>query len=232
MMKLFSGVCLLTVYAFGQRFDAVTVRFAAGASNNPIVVSDPAIIEVQGIPFASVLSQAYDVGYQQISGPGAKEVSNVYLDYSAKIPEGESAKVPAMLQNMLHDKFGMEAHKEKQLVKAYALVLADPVLLKERGHNDMHHYQEWTDRQKQYMLLQDLPFAKIVRWLGTDVSAPVVDNTGVEGNYTLFVRQMRHWEFDQEVQDSLAHYGLKLVPGKYPVEMLVIDKITMQIKNQ
>jgi uncharacterized protein (TIGR03435 family) len=51
---------------------------------------------------------------------------------------------------------------------------------------------------------------------------PVVDKTGLTGNYLFFLQ----WGADEDFRDGVAQVmGLRLEPRKAPIEVLVIDHI-------
>jgi uncharacterized protein (TIGR03435 family) len=227
MSRLLFCLFLSAYGVYAQQFDAVSVKVVGRASNKPEVISDPALLELEGVPLIGVLARAYDVGYLQVTGPGRKSMEGVYIDITARIPEGQSDKVPVMMQNMLKDRFRLEVHREDRVVNAYALTVTNPALLKEKGN--LASYKGVIERDKQYMRLPNLTMTEVVRWLGVDISAPVIDRTGVDGTYTFWVQQMRDLSYTSEVEESLAFYGLKLVAGKYPLEMLVVDKFDRNV---
>ena len=64
-------------------------------------------------------------------------------------------------------------------------------------------------------------------YLENKLKIPVVDKTGLEGNVDFVVHYPMGWRLaDQEhLKTSLLNeLGLELVPGREPVEMLVIEK--------
>jgi uncharacterized protein (TIGR03435 family) len=68
----------------------------------------------------------------------------------------------------------------------------------------------------------------LIERLTSMVNAPVVDETGLTGKYDF---SLQTWQGnddfpEQTVFDALENLGLKLVPRKIPVEILVIDKIS------
>jgi len=66
---------------------------------------------------------AYQVKTHQVSGPSWM-ITERY-DIQAKLPEGgRRGQVPAMLQNLLAERFGMRIHRETREFNVYALVVA------------------------------------------------------------------------------------------------------------
>ena len=73
----------------------------------------------------------------------------------------------------------------------------------------------WTDR----------PFYEVVGVLGFYFEKPVIDQTGFNGlyDYQLKVDWKRH-DAATLKQDLLDQLGLELVPGRQPIEVLVVEK--------
>jgi uncharacterized protein (TIGR03435 family) len=70
-----------------------------------------------------LLIRAYDVKAYQIDGPAW--INSDAYDLMAKVPEGVAAdKVPAMLQALLAERFGVKIHRETRVLPAYELGIA------------------------------------------------------------------------------------------------------------
>jgi uncharacterized protein (TIGR03435 family) len=66
---------------------------------------------------------AYQVKFYQILGP--EWIAGDRFDISARLPEGSTrSQVPAMLQALLADRFGMKMHRETKELPVYSLVVA------------------------------------------------------------------------------------------------------------
>jgi uncharacterized protein (TIGR03435 family) len=67
------------------------------------------------------------------------------------------------------------------------------------------------------------PISSIVSFAENQLGVPVVDQTGLTGNFDVDLKwnNRRTKDFKQALTDQL---GLELVPGTAPVEMLVIEK--------
>jgi uncharacterized protein (TIGR03435 family) len=73
----------------------------------------------------------------------------------------------------------------------------------------------------------NVPISTLVGYLENKLKIPVVDKTGLEGNVDFVVHYPMGWRLvDQEnLKTSLLNeLGLALVPGREPVEMLVVKK--------
>jgi uncharacterized protein (TIGR03435 family) len=84
---------------------------------------DPAMVRCTSATLKMLLVRAYDVKNYQIQGPAWIESEG--YDLMAKVPDGVPAdKVPAMLQALLADRFGVKIHKETRILPAYELTVA------------------------------------------------------------------------------------------------------------
>jgi uncharacterized protein (TIGR03435 family) len=84
---------------------------------------DPAMVRCTNANLKTLLMRAYNVKGYQIQGPAWIE-SDGY-DVMAKVPDGVPAdKVPAMLQALLAERFGVKIHKETRVLPAYELSVA------------------------------------------------------------------------------------------------------------
>jgi uncharacterized protein (TIGR03435 family) len=84
---------------------------------------DPAMVRCTNATLKMLLVRAYDVKNYQIQGPAW--IDSDGYDLMAKVPDGVPAdKVPAMLQALLADRFGVKIHKETRTLPAYELSVA------------------------------------------------------------------------------------------------------------
>lgn len=114
-------------------FEVASVKVAAPFSPGPgpgpvrtmrgCMKPDPAMVRCTNATLKMLLMRAYDVKSYQIQGPASIE-SDGY-DLMAKVPDGVPAdKVPAMLQALLAERFGVKIHKETRVLPVYELSVA------------------------------------------------------------------------------------------------------------
>ena len=82
---------------------------------------DPRSVTLRGVPLKPVLMEAFKVRFDQIEGPSWLETD--CFEISAKIPDGGSDQLSAMLQALLTERFKLAAHKEDRPRSGYALVV-------------------------------------------------------------------------------------------------------------
>ena len=124
---------LITLAATGyaQTFEVASIRPAAQMTPELIMAGkmnigmkvDAARASFGYLTLRDLLAIAYDVKPFQISGPDALAAQR--WDIAATLPEGATKEqVPAMLRQLLEDRFKLKAHKDKKEQNVYALEVA------------------------------------------------------------------------------------------------------------
>jgi len=205
--------------------------------------SDAGGLTYTNVSLSDVICQAYGVEHNQISGP--PWLNTERFDIAAKIPAGVARdQLPQMFQALLADRFKLELHRERKEMPAYELVVAKngPKLQKAEsagglggGSNAGHIHVSGRASMPQ-----------LADYLSLRLGRPVLDQTGIDGAYVVAM----DWVQDStDAPGTLAgqpggpadaasgaigpslftslqeQLGLKLVAGRLPVEILVIDHV-------
>ena len=84
--------------------------------------SDPIQLRGTRVTLLNLLRSAYDVPYDQISGPGW--LRDEFFDIVARVSKGSTKdQLKLMLQNLLADRFGLKFHREPKEFQVYVLSL-------------------------------------------------------------------------------------------------------------
>jgi uncharacterized protein (TIGR03435 family) len=150
----------------------------------------------------------------------------------------------SMLQELLADRFKIKVHHEIKQVSIYALVIAKggPKLNESKSDDITKASIDASDGK---IIVRGMPLIFVLRMLTQELGRPVLDRTGLNGNYDFTLK----WTPDQEqlpsgsniaasdtsgpsiftaVQEQL---GLKLEPTKSPMDTIVIDHVEMPSEN-
>lgn len=131
-LLIFCGVALGQAPSPSPHFDAASVKPAArpGPGQGSDVrggpgTNDPGQIAYTRVFMSQVLRKAFGVVWDfQFSGPNWLDAEMYTIN--AKIPPGTTQEqFQLMLQNLLAERFGLKFHREKKVVPAYELVVAD-----------------------------------------------------------------------------------------------------------
>jgi bla regulator protein blaR1 len=94
--------------------------FAAGQFH---ITKDDAVFEVSSISLMGLITMAYEIKSDLVSGPGWLQDEN--FSVAAKVPAGGSQKdVPAMLRRLLADRFKLAAHLDQKIQPVFFLKVA------------------------------------------------------------------------------------------------------------
>jgi uncharacterized protein (TIGR03435 family) len=221
----------------------------------------PGTITADHMPLRNLIMQAYGVKTFQIEGPAW--LNDTYFDVVAKVPEGATKEqVPGMWRALLEERFKLTLHRETRELPVYALQVgkggpkldeAAPEPPAEqasdshgftvsaaapagaRGGNSMTFTRAGAPGKAQ-MSGTRLRMASFADMLGRNLDRPVVDETGLTGQYKIKLEwqrdEARPAAGDTEVSDLpdifgavQQQLGLKLQAKKANVEILVIDHI-------
>jgi uncharacterized protein (TIGR03435 family) len=231
------------------QFEVATIRRSAPVIDGRLTVTmggDPGRIDYQGLPLKILLSRAFNVKDDQISGPDWLDTER--FDVAAKIPPSVSRdRVPAMLQALLVERFKIAFHRDKKEMGIYALVVGKSGLkLKEvaepAGAGRLFVRNGHVETQATLSFFADL--------ISRLVDRPVFDRTGLKASYDIFLEwtpepgqgslfkgfpsppsqpgteganpERTGPSLFTAIQEQL---GLKLESRKAPVDIVAIDQI-------
>jgi uncharacterized protein (TIGR03435 family) len=200
---------------------------------------DGARAEFGAMTLTDLVSRAYRVRTFQVSGPGW--MSSERFDIIAKLPQGSSTdQIPEMLQTLLAERFKLTLRRETKDFPVYALVVTKNGGLKITARpSDYDPTVKAGARPMTLDAYSDM--------LSRAVDRPVVDMTGLKGEYMLSLSrimqemgkqmaargpsgssvppEMASGPADSGAFDIVQDLGLKLEPRKLPLPLLVIDHI-------
>ena len=191
-------------------------------------------VRISQFSLYELIALAYQVKGHQISGPDWM-VTERY-DIQAKLPEGSRrGQVPAMMQTLLAERFGMRVHREKRELSVYALAVANGgPRLKPSAEDVTPQAAEGpiqggttvsaggaaistgaagdskiTPGQDGNLHIENkkMTLARFADFIGRYSELPVVDSTGLKGTYEM--------EFDvsgEEVRNAARAHGVAVPP--------------------
>jgi uncharacterized protein (TIGR03435 family) len=147
------------------------------------------------------------------------------------------AEKSAMMQSVFAERFGMKAHVETREMPAYALVLAKSGSKLKQPSDPTTGFSQFGGNTG-VVRWANSPLTDLKFLLAKETGRPVVDNTGLTGKYdfTLEYTPADHTATDESGRPSIftaleEQLGLKLVPMRQPVEVLVVDSIEQPTEN-
>ncbi len=191
---------------------------------------------------------AYNLkNYQVADTPALEAVGETYYDIAAKA-EGDGTpkqgEFRQMLQALLADRFKLKVHREMREMPVYALVVGkNGPKFKESSADANPSGNYGVNGRNQTMSLSKATMEDVARDLRVYVDRPVVDKTGLKGNYDIKMEATPAFRISRNpdnpsdpgdisaftaVQEQL---GLKLEAQKALIEVLVVDHVERPSEN-
>jgi uncharacterized protein (TIGR03435 family) len=198
-------------------------------------------LDGQNVTLKRSIVGAYSIGPQQVVG-GPNWIDSQRFDIQAKAdqPIDDDATLNLMLQSLLADRFKLILHRETRPTSAYVLEVdkKGPKLEVSQGGDSVTNTS--TGRGGRVtMQIRNTDMDMFAKVLSREMDLPVVNETSLIGlfNFTL------HWTPDTvqpsaQSADDVSIFtgiqeqlGLRLHPGKAPIEVLVVDHAEMPTPN-
>lgn len=229
-------------------YDVATIRPNTTASGNTSVNTRRTTLQATNVTLRDLLQDAFSVRRSMIFGlPGWAE--NTRYDINAKVLDADPAQLKDltpeqrrhMVRTLFEDRFNLKWHYETRILQDYELVLmkGGPKFQQsapgsQHSGSSMHNYDLTVTSQ---------PLSTLTDILSQVLNRPVVDQTGLTGNYDFHIK----WTPDQVAASADAgqgsdappplftalqeQLGLKLQAGKDPIQVLIVDSISMPTAN-
>jgi len=227
-MLLSGWICLLTTVPFYSQttgpaeFEVASVKLVSGRTGEAAHIRmemNATRVSLSNVSLEFLISLAYRISDKRISGiPSA--VQSASYDVAATLPANASKdQIPEMMQRLLADRLKLTVRRDSETVAAYDLVVAahGPKLEKSGdgpvGRNQIVPGQIMASRMN---------MVGICDMISRVVGRPVVDKTGLSGTFE-FLLDWGPEETGPSIFTTLQEQrGLKLVPSKAPVDILVV----------
>lgn len=241
-----AGCCL----AFGQtvwKFEVASVKPAAGGRGGPSSAIDPGLISFRNTNLRNLLMRAYGLRNYQIQGPGW--IDSERYDVAAKVPKGAPPEqAPAMLRDLLVERFQMVTRRETREENVYVLTVGKggPKLTKSETEmrpgpdSAPNLLANQIELNAGRLSVPGVTMAHFANTLAGLVGHPVLDETGIEGVFDIQlnvqmseISSMRGAgatdapsqasEPTNTLAAALKELGLNWGTRKAPVEHLVVE---------
>ena len=273
----FALALLAPIAVFAQsklEFDAASIRPSQPSPEVRVDVGlrlDGSQAHISSLPLRDYLAMAYRLRQYQVTGPDWMTAAR--FDLSAKLPAGSNSdQIPDMLQTLLQDRFQLKFHKEQRELPVYALIAGKTPLKLEKSApvpegtqskgatevsgsgsaegvsvnlGDGSYYTFANNKFE----IKKVDMETLARLLERYVDRPILNMTGIEGQYdlsvavteedyrTMLIRaavnsgitlppaalQLLDNGSIASLTDGLQQLGLKLDARKAPLDMIVVD---------
>jgi len=236
-----SVITLAAAVCLGQTaptFEVATVKLAPPRRGDDRLVAmdtDPAMVHYANISMKNLIAMAYRIDGDRILG-GPDWLDSQMYDLSAKLPPNTSkSQVPDMLQALLAERFKLGVHRESKEQRVYFLVVGKggPKLKEVQPEETKDLDQVRGSRLPMQMMPgrisgRAVPAGALAGVLSHVAGYPVVDHTGLTKTFDFDLKWTPEGnkgnapDLFAAIQEQL---GLKLEPGRGPVEVLMINRV-------
>jgi uncharacterized protein (TIGR03435 family) len=168
----------------------------------------------------------------QLQIPGAPswlESDRFALDARANTPADEN-QLRQMLQALLAERFHLTIHHEIRETAVYFLTVGKSRARLTEQKEGVPRPAPPPEREGTVPITLTAKmeyFIPLIRTIG-NIDHPIVDRTGLDGVYYFFLR----WNADDDMKSLVEdEFGLKFVPDKAPVDIVVVDHIERASEN-
>jgi len=246
------------------RFDVASVKPSAPNQNSSeINFGRGPAARVANQALRDIIGWAYDLGSPSIAGDpavyrlvgGPKDLLSRAFDIEARTsPDATIAQKKAMLRTLLAERFRLRIRRETRQVPIYAVTLANKApgsglkpsrLVCDSEEGRALRAANFDKPTPCSVARSELaggirifrgagPMSAMVRQMHSPLDRPVVDETGLMGNYEWSIKYRGPRQeidaplFEDAVRENL---GLRIVPKTGPYEVHVIDTVEMPTPN-
>lgn len=126
-------------------------------------------------------------------------------------------------QEEIKDQFGYEARKEMRNVDALVLKVRNPTA------PSLKPNEQYWQNDKFFINWSGFPISSLVDQIESRLEVPVVDQTGLKGDYAVQLDWQEEGSSDEAKaklrQAVLDQLGLELIPTNMPIEIFVIERV-------
>jgi len=186
-------------------------------------------VTAENAPLLRIVSRAYNLTDDRVSGPAwlESECYDITAKASGDVPNRD---LMPMLRELLKERFHLAAHRESDTKPVFALLV-------DSGGVKMHLYGDKTSEPppitegRILFMARHLP--DLCERLGKVTGRPVIDKTGLDGDYTIVLTYLPFGSPTGDPSDPASdifsavrdQLGLRLQPQRGPVDILKIDNI-------
>ncbi|HVY91236.1 MAG TPA: TIGR03435 family protein [Bryobacteraceae bacterium] len=228
-------------------FEAVSIRAAETATPGMSVhggpgSSDPGLVRMRNIDLFSLVAMAYGLHRYQLSAPGW--LNSARFDISARVPPGiDLDQYQQLLQGMLAERFHLAVHHESREMRIYDLTVAKNGPKIKQSTNPPAAADGLQPPPKTppagfhgavSLNLPAMSMPRLAEFFSGFLDAPVEDATGLQGDFEIHLRALigtpsPNADADNApppLADALPEQlGLRLVPRKDAVDVIVVDRL-------
>ena len=197
---------------------------------------NPGSFNYRNYPLQDYIELAYGIQPYQLAHTAPVSLDDLIARYDIIAKAQEAVPLPQMklmLQSLLADRFGLAIHRETKELSAYILVVdKGGPRFKASEDEGPTLVPPTKDGVASYRRASMAYLTRMLFYLPSLGGRPVVDRTGLDGVYDFTMKVLDPGvegnfaqQFDERHDEWLKALGLRLIPEKASIEILVVDHV-------
>jgi uncharacterized protein (TIGR03435 family) len=231
---LFAAAVAIAQTGSAPAFEAVSIKANSSGVAASYSHMRPDNLDIQNESLHHIVSEAFGVQDFQLQGPDWMRSER--FDIVAKAPPGAGNSGPklfAMLQTLLAERFQLQTHRETKDSPVLGLVVRkgglklQPVNAEGGSSQNSNNAEDGVELKATRTSME-----QSAGWISRTLDRPVVDLTGIRGEYTFVLKYAReekgeigtmtHPVLPLAIQEQL---GLRLEKRTAPIPVLVVNRV-------
>jgi uncharacterized protein (TIGR03435 family) len=219
------------------KFEAAALKTApTGARFYPRLDVTPGRLTARAATLRYLISEAYGVEDYQLAGLSGWMESDLYMIVAGYAGTADPDRLKTMLRSLLEDRFQLKVRQEPRTMPVFAL-------MESKGGTKLQTFRDGEpdgpppDPTGQHIFMRYSTIQELVKRLNqftgqSRLSRPIVDRTGLQGKYRIWLGFEAHpnpdsnggtWEADLPALLP-EQLGLRLEPVVAQVQFIVLEK--------
>jgi uncharacterized protein (TIGR03435 family) len=197
MKKLLVNLCAALLFPaaalFAQvpgaapAFEVASVKPAPPPTGGKFMVQmggDPGMVDYKNVSLKSLIARAYEMKEYQVSGPDW--LDSARFDILAKTPPNTPREqIPAMLRNLLAERFQLAVHLEQKVMPAYVMLVGKAGFKLKPMDGETEGRMRMTIGPRGRQMSGPTTIANLAGSLAQIMDRPVTDLTEIKGTYNI-----------------------------------------------
>jgi uncharacterized protein (TIGR03435 family) len=234
ILVLFAASIAIAQTGADPAFEAASIKPNSSGTAASYSHVRPDNLDIQNESLHHIVSEAFGIQDYQLKGPDWMRAER--FDIVAKAPMGAGNSGPklfAMLQTLVVERFKLQTHRETKDFPVLGLMAVKSGFKLQPVSADGGSSQNSSNAEGGVELKATRTnMGQFARWISTTLDRPVVDMTGIKGEYAFVLKYAReekgevgtatHPVLPLAIQEQL---GLRLEKHTAPIEVVVVDHI-------
>ncbi len=228
----------------GRLVPMMRMMMRANRQPGAIPMEDPGRIRLDNWAMLDLIAAAYGVRAKEVYGPSW--MADQGFDIEAKVPGGtQKEQLNGMLQWLLEERFGLKVHRGTQTEQGFALVIGKggpklkpaetPLTPEQRQVRSAANGKRMEEMRQEGTPLTGFRRLRtpstttegLAASLGLFTEAPVVDETGLTGKYSVSIETWKNPDVPGgTIFDAVEKLGLNLEARKITVDTIVVNHVS------